>query len=146
VLLRRGICLRDSWPEPNARRPFRLRTYCQIKLDVSHTKSHEENLLRAHRKKNQQTFNTPLRLPRPILTRSPKLHIAFKAHTREHATFTCGANMMASERVRFLQNLLLWERVLVRGTLRIELGGCDGQREDVCGVCGGDGVGLEVLF
>ena len=29
---------------------------------------------------------------------------------------------------------------------REELGGCYGEGEDVSGVCGGEGVGLEVLF
>lgn len=74
--------------------------------------------------------------------------------------------MMASERVRFLQNLRFRKRVFFAGALvidraasrnvvdfdgrgarsRDEVRGSGGEGEDVCWVGGGDGVGLEVLF
>ena len=113
-----------------------------------------------------QTFNTPFLRPRPILARTPELHIALKPHARKHSTLSRGADMVTAERVRLFQDLHFRKRVLVRGTLRIdassrdggvdsdgrrsgrrdELGGRDGEGVDVCWVGLRDGVGLEVLF
>ena len=113
-----------------------------------------------------QTFNAPFRSPRAILARTPKLHISFKAHTREHAAFSRGADMVTAERMRLFQDLHFREWVFVRGTLRVdassrgcgvdsdgrrsgrgnELRGRDGEGVDVCWVGLRDGVCLEVLF
>lgn len=113
-----------------------------------------------------QTFNAPFRHPSPILARTPKLHIALEAHTRKHAAFSRGANMVTAERMRLFQDLHFRKWGFVRGTLRVdassrdrgvdsdgrrsgrgdELGGRDGEGVDVCWVGFRDGVGLEVLF
>lgn len=113
-----------------------------------------------------QTLDTALLSPRTVFTGRPELHIALESHTREHATFAGGADMVAAERMRFFEHLgfrkgiFFFCAVVVyraarpgavdfyrRGARsRDELCGRDGEGKDVGWVGLRDRMRLQVLF
>lgn len=128
-----------------------------------------------HEKEQSRTHNDlALLRPRPIAARItpavlrrvlPHLHLAREAHTRRDGPLGSGAHMMAAERVHALQRLHERVRILVIGAVgvdraagravdfdaggpgrRQQVGGRDGEGEDVGGVGVGEREGLEVLF
>jgi hypothetical protein len=68
-----------------------------------------------------RTFDAALFRPHPILTLSPKLHIAFESHARKYAAFARSADMMAAERMRLFENLHFGKRALFSSVFWVEV-------------------------